>query len=132
MSPLDWLAVTGTNLYYDALLSLRTPLVRSSRGPLEGYEGCGGGIFVDAADRISADATLTEILSGPEFQRPMSSASMHQAMGVPARAMAELRKRGRLYNRTISQPVFQHYITRDMDGFEREFRDYAGQLADLE
>ncbi len=72
---------------------------------------------------------------GSGFRRMISDAhqgSMHQAIGVPASAMAELRKRGRLYNRTISQPVFQYYITGDLDKFEREFRDYARQLADLE
>ncbi|MFC1572416.1 deoxyhypusine synthase family protein [Candidatus Eisenbacteria bacterium] len=77
----DWLAVTGANLYYDALLSLRTPMLRASLAPGEGYEDCGGSVFVDSKDRVGADATLKEILAGPEFQRPMSSASMHQAMG---------------------------------------------------
>lgn len=68
------------------------------------------------------------------FRRMISDARvgrMHKAMGVPARAMAELRRRGRVYNRTISRPVFQYYITSDLDSFETEFREYASQLADL-
>jgi deoxyhypusine synthase len=77
----DWLAVSGTNLYYDALFALGTPILRSvpaGGGPIE---DCGGGMLVRRSDREKADAVLREILSGPDFQRPMGSAAMHHLIG---------------------------------------------------
>jgi hypothetical protein len=38
---------------------------------------------------------------------------------------------GRAYNRTVSQPLFVHYISGDLDGFDREFRAFATKLAGL-
>lgn len=77
----DWLIVTGTNLYYDALFALRKSLLRTA--PPDGQQGedCGGGIFIRRRDREEAEATLREILSGPDFQRPMGSAALHNMMG---------------------------------------------------
>ncbi len=82
----DWLAVSGTNLYYDALFALGTPILRglpADGGPIE---DCGGGMLVRRADREKADAALREIFSGPDFQRPMGSAAMHYLIGRALRA----------------------------------------------
>ncbi len=77
---IDWLTVTGTNLYYDALLALGKPLVRSSEAVPE-VESCGSGIFVRSADRMAAEASLREILSQPDFQKPMGSAELYDRLG---------------------------------------------------
>jgi len=40
--------------------------------------------------------------------------------------------RGRRYNRAVSIPAFRHYISDDLDGFEREWREFATHLAALD
>ncbi|MCK4302717.1 MAG: deoxyhypusine synthase family protein [Candidatus Eisenbacteria sp.] len=82
----DWLSVTGSNLYYDALIALRKPLLRGDPDPSELVEDCGGGISIRQQDREAAEAVLREILSGPDFQRTMSSAALHAAIGRHLRA----------------------------------------------
>jgi len=77
----DWLAISGTNLYYDALFALGTPLLRSVPTGDEPIENCGGGVLVRRADREKADGALREILSGPDFQRSMGSAAMYHLLG---------------------------------------------------
>jgi deoxyhypusine synthase len=77
----DWLAITGSNLYYDALFSLRKPLLPADAASGDDLEDCGGGVCIRRSDRQSGEAILREILSAPEFQRPMSSAAMHSAIG---------------------------------------------------
>ncbi len=86
----DWLAVTGTNLYYDALFSLCKPLYRTASAIAEGFLDIGGGISIRQPDREDADKTLREILSGPDFQRQMSSAAMHELLGKELRAREKL------------------------------------------
>ncbi len=78
---IDWLAISGTNLYYDALYALGTPLLRSAPAGSGPIENCGGGVLVRRSDREKADAVLREILSGPDFQRPMGSAALHHLIG---------------------------------------------------
>lgn len=76
----DWLTVTGTNLYYDALLALGKPLIRSFEADPEA-ESCGSGVFVRSSDRKAAEASLREILSQPDFQKPMGSAELYDRLG---------------------------------------------------
>ncbi|MBD3237247.1 MAG: hypothetical protein GF330_11120 [Candidatus Eisenbacteria bacterium] len=82
---IDWLAISGTNLYYDALLSLGTPFFRCPP-PGEPSLDCGGGICVRARDVTAADATLREILAGPEFQDLIGTAALHDRLGAVLRA----------------------------------------------
>jgi len=78
----DWLAVTGINLYYDALHSLDQPLLRSVPPDDPDVAECGGGgIYIRTRDREAAEATLREIFSGPDFQQPMGSAKVHDLLG---------------------------------------------------
>ncbi len=39
--------------------------------------------------------------------------------------------RGRRYNRVVSAPLFRHYITDDLDDFDRQFEDFARRFAGL-
>ena len=55
----------------------------------------------------------------------------HLAMNVPADAYARLMKRGGIYSRTVAEPLFKHYITADMDTFERRYLAFARDLAAL-
>ncbi len=83
---IDWLAVSGTNLYYDTLFALNTPLLREPPNEDAPTEDCGGGTWVRRADRERADGALREILSGPDFQRSMGSAALHHLLGRMLRA----------------------------------------------
>jgi len=78
---LDWITITGANLYYDALFALNKPLLRAPDDSGDAVEACGGNICIKSSDREDADRILREILSGPDFQQPMSSANMHHLLG---------------------------------------------------
>lgn len=75
---IDWLIVTGTNLYYDALLALRKPVLPPHPSETE---------FLSAArrfspdDRAATEKTLRELLAGPDFQKAMGSAELHDRIG---------------------------------------------------
>ena len=56
----------------------------------------------------------------------------HKVLNVPAPALMELQRRGQAYNQTVSEPLFRHYISKDLEGFEREYRAYAKKIAKLE
>ncbi|MBL7132839.1 MAG: hypothetical protein ISS78_01955 [Phycisphaerae bacterium] len=58
--------------------------------------------------------------------------TFHKPLKVPRRALAELQLRARAYNRTISEPLFKHYISKDLEGFEREYKAYARKITKLE
>jgi len=55
----------------------------------------------------------------------------HKALGLPARAVAGLRSHPLAYNRTVSEPLFRHYISADLAAFEREYRAFAEELVGL-
>ncbi len=56
---------------------------------------------------------------------------LHRAAGVSARALAQLRRLGRPYNRTVSLPLFRHYITGDIAAFDRAYLAFARNLSGL-
>jgi len=56
----------------------------------------------------------------------------HRVLNVPARALAQLRMRGKAYNRTVAEPLFRHYISDDLDAFDRELLAFAKKTAGLE
>ena len=60
------------------------------------------------------------------------SGSLHIAMNVPRDAYDELMKRGGHYSRTVGLPVFRHYITADLDTFERRYVAFSRRLAALD
>ena len=57
---------------------------------------------------------------------------LHVAMGVPRHAFEQLRRRGRIYNRTVADVYFKHYITDDLPGFEKQFKAFARKLVDID
>jgi len=56
---------------------------------------------------------------------------MHLALGLTADALAKLKRHGRAYNRTISTPLFKHYISNDQAMFDMEYLAFARKLAGL-
>ncbi|MCP4374830.1 MAG: hypothetical protein GY794_01415 [bacterium] len=56
---------------------------------------------------------------------------IHLAMGLTAEALAKLKRLGRAYNRTISTPLFKHYISSDLEAFEAGYLAFARKLAGL-
>ncbi len=56
---------------------------------------------------------------------------LHIAAGLSKAQMNVMERRGRLYNRRMSRPFFEYYITKDIKTFEREYREFARELADL-
>jgi len=54
-----------------------------------------------------------------------------QVLKIDPEVMAELKHRGRAYNRLLSEPVFCHYITDDLDGFNREALAFARRYVGL-
>jgi len=57
---------------------------------------------------------------------------MHLALGLTSDALAKLKRHGRAYNRTISTPLFKHYISKDLAVFNLEYLAFARELAGLE
>ena len=80
-------------------------------------------VFLRSSDRYRPG--LERMLADAEAGR------FHEALKLPRRAVAELRRRGRTYNRTVSEPLFRHYITDDLETFDREFLEFASKLARL-
>lgn len=52
-----------------------------------------------------------------------------QVLKIPPNVWRTLR--GRVYNRTVAEPLFRHYITTDLDSFDREYGDFARRFAEL-
>lgn len=56
---------------------------------------------------------------------------LHLALGWPEVAILRLRRMGRPYNRTVSEPLFKHYISDDVEAFDRDYLAFARKLAGL-
>jgi len=56
---------------------------------------------------------------------------LHRALKLSPQALRRLRRRGRGYNRTVSVPLFKHYITDDLAAFEKRYKAHARKLARL-
>jgi deoxyhypusine synthase len=87
----DWVVSTGANLYHDAHFGLGLPLHRGTfqvddvelhdQGVVRIYD-----IFFDYHVLLDTDAFFREVIGGPEFQRPMSTAEFHFLCGKYLRA----------------------------------------------
>ena len=55
----------------------------------------------------------------------------HLALKLPPQALDRLKRRSRTYNRIVAKPLFQHYISKDLETFERQYVAFARKLADL-
>jgi hypothetical protein len=76
----------------------------------------------NALYRVGMERMLADAVAG-RFCVPMN---------VPAPALSQLRGDLRAYNRTVSEPLFRHYISSDLSGFERQYASFARKLAKLE
>ncbi len=82
----DWIISTGANLYHDAHFGLglamhrgnaqESDVVLREEGVVRIYD-----IFFDYDVLLSTDAFFRKIITGKEFQRPMSSAVFHNLCG---------------------------------------------------
>jgi deoxyhypusine synthase len=82
----DWIVSTGANLYHDTHFGIGLSMHRGSpnvsdvalreQGVVRIYD-----IFFDYDVLISTDEFFRQVLSGPEFQRPMSTSEMHYLLG---------------------------------------------------
>jgi deoxyhypusine synthase len=82
----DWIVSTGANLYHDTHFGLGLALHQGTfqaddvelrdRGVVRIYD-----IFFDYRVLLDTDAFFREVISGPEFQRTMSSAEFHWLCG---------------------------------------------------
>ena len=87
----DWIVSTGANLYHDAHFGLGLTMHQGTfqvddvelreEGVVRIYD-----IFFDYRVLLDTDAFFREIISAPEFQRPMSSAEFHFLCGRYLRA----------------------------------------------
>jgi hypothetical protein len=80
--------------------------------------------FIRSDPRYSAG--LARLLADAQAGR------LHEAIAVPASALKTLRRRGRIYNRTVAEPLFAYYISKDIDSFNREYYAFAKALVLLE
>lgn len=55
----------------------------------------------------------------------------HQAVKLSPQQFQRLRQQGRVYNRTVSTPLFKYYLDEDLAGFERKYKAFARKLAKL-
>src|SRR5215210_2358919 len=82
----DWIISTGANLYHDTHFGLglamhrgnaqESDVVLREEGVVRIYD-----IFFDYDVLLSTDAFFRQVIQGPEFQRPMSSAEFHNLCG---------------------------------------------------
>jgi hypothetical protein len=61
-----------------------------------------------------------------------AAGTLHEAVGVPRHALDAIQRNGRAYNQAISEPLFRHYFSDDLDAFEREYLAYAKALTGVE
>jgi deoxyhypusine synthase len=90
----DWIVSTGANLYHDAHFGLGLAMHQGTfqvddvelrdKGVVRIYD-----IFFDYHVLLDTDAFFREIISGPEFQRTMSTAEFHFLCGKYLRAREE-------------------------------------------
>ncbi len=90
----DWIVSTGANLYHDAHFGLGLAMHQGTfqvddvelrdHGVVRIYD-----IFFDYHVLLDTDAFFREVISGPEFQRAMSTAEFHHLCGRYLRAREE-------------------------------------------
>src|SRR5215471_3887766 len=90
----DWIVSTGANLYHDTHFGLGLAMHQGTfqaddvelreKGVVRIYD-----IFFDYHVLLDTDAFFREIIAGPEFQRPMSTAEFHHLCGKYVRAREE-------------------------------------------
>jgi len=69
---------------------------------------------------------LTRLIADAEAGR------FADALGAGQGDLGLLRAEGRTYNRRVSEPLFRHYITDDVQGFDVAYRGFARKFAGLD
>ena len=64
--------------------------------------------------------------------RDAQAGRLHEALGYPRFKLDQLRRQGRAYTHVVGEPLFLHYISDDLEAFEREYRAFARELVGLE
>jgi deoxyhypusine synthase len=90
----DWIVSTGANLYHDTHFGLGLAMHRGTfqaddvelreHGVVRIYD-----VFFDYKVLLDTDAFFREVISGPEFQREMSTAEFHYLCGKYVKAREE-------------------------------------------
>jgi len=96
----DWIISTGANLYHDTHFGLglsmhrgnpqTSDIVLREEGVVRIFD-----VFFDYDVLLSTDAFFRQIIQGPEFQRPMSSAEFHWLCGKYIRERERILKIGK-------------------------------------
>jgi len=55
----------------------------------------------------------------------------HRALGLPLTGFDKIQMRGGTHSRTVATALFKHYITPDLDTFERRYVAFSRKLVDL-
>ena len=108
----DWIVSTGANLYHDTHFGLGLTMHRGrfdaddvklrEQGVVRIYD-----IFFDYSVLLDTDAFFRQIISGPEFQRTMSTAEFHFLCGRYVRAREEALKIGK---RSLLAAAWEHAV----------------------
>ena len=108
-------------------------------------------LAMDAGDAIGGHSTQAAVgyyaqlwalilfmESRPEYRdglsrlmRDAQAGQLRQALGMQENNWTALKLSGRAYNSMLGEPLFKHYITQDLDKFEREYRQFCQTLARL-
>ena len=107
--------------------------------PMDAGDAVGTGIAEKAVGFYGQVWALSMFIrSVPKYNKGMQrmvadaqNGRMHLALGLTAETLAKLRRHGRAYNRTVSVPLFKHYISDDQAMFDMEYLAFARRLAGL-
>ena len=108
--------------------------------PMDAGDAVGTGIAEKAVGYYGQVWALSMFIrSTPKYNKGMrrmvsdaQNGRMHLALGLTADALAALKRHGRAYNRTVSAPLFKHYISDDPAVFDVEYLAFSRKLAGLE
>ena len=125
-------------------VALRTAIIQERFLPMERLMSMNGAEVVSGtAERAlgwySQVWALIQFLRSDEryrvgLERMIADAAagrFHGALQVSAAEYGRMRRRGATYHKRVSRPLFAHYITGDLEAFDREFLSFAWKLAKL-
>jgi hypothetical protein len=124
---------------------LRTAVIQGRWIPLEKLlsmdsgEAIGAGNNTEAVGYYGQLWSLAQfILSNDQYREGLASLMADAEVGNFAKALdmnrqqfGQLPPGSRAYNKAVSAPIFQRYISRDLQAFDRDYRQFAKKLARL-